>query len=1437
MFCAISGEAPEQPVVSKKSGQIYERRLIVKYIEDNGKDPVTGEELTVDDLLDIKSTPGTVKPRPPTMTSIPSILSVLQNEWDSIMLETFTLKQQYQQVRQELSHALYQHDAACRVIARLMKERDAAREALANVQAHLGSKAAAVEEAADVTMAEAGPGLPANVVEKLEETTAVLSKTRKRKPNTTAEAIQTYTQRKVFPGLHAARSPGISAMDLDAKNGRILTGGNDKNALVFSQSEEKVVATLKGHTKKITHVAWNGRDEENDNVLTASADHTVKIWSPSEKGYSCAHTISGHSGEVTGLSVHPTKDFVATTSLDSSWAFHDVQTGGTLMTVQGDDSTAGYTSASFHPDGLLLGTGTGSSAVKIWDVRSREAVATFEGHTGAVKSLAFSENGYLLAAAGEDNQVSVWNLRTLEVVQKLKVADQGVIRSLAWDQSGTYLGVGGTDIRIFKVKSWQELVNLTENTAEITSLKFGPLGDYLVAGGLDRSLRVFGLHGTYIQGTFLTSFQSFLDRFPAPLHPDLFNEPTGYEKALQEVKQYEDFTTIDWVQDAIRERYRQTAKVSEGNNSWMSFLYESYEAGQAWLVVSLVGVVIGVNAAFIAITTEWLSDIKLGRCSYAWWLNQKFCCWGVESEDGYCDLWTPWSGFTLIDYLFYLIFATSFAASAAFLVKRYARYAAGSGISEIKCILAGFIMKGYLGGWTLIIKSLGLAMSVAANLSVGKEGPSIHIACCAGHIVSRLFPKYQRSRAKSREIISASAAAGVAVAFGAPIGGVLFSFEEMSNHFPAKTMWRSFFCALVATVTLQTMNPYRTGKLVMFQVSYDRDWHFFEIIFFIFLGVFGGLYGAFIIKYNLKVQHVRKKYLGDYGVIEAATLAFITCMFAYWNIFMKIDMAESMSILFRECEGSEDYMGLCQPENTWRMVALLFLALVMRLATCTISYGAKVPAGIFVPSMAIGALFGRMVGLIVRAAQVAYPGSMLFSSCKPDVPCITPGTYAFLGAAAALGGVMRLTVCVVVIMFELTGALNYILPTMITLMVTKTVGDYFGRGGIADRYIRLNGYPFLDKEEHSFGIAVSQVMKRSVTVLPASGTRLDHVENLLATTNYQGFPIVDDATSKTLIGYIGRQELRYVIDKAKRSRNVSSTAHCFFRPGNMESRQHMEQQSGMGGMDHTNIRRGSSASGDSDIGIGGTATRRESATNYVDFGPFIDQTPIAVHPKLPLETVMEFFKKMGPRVILVEHQGGLVGLITMKDLLKYITRTEALDEEEGDFELPTERPHRNDRGHDSSRQWWSAMGRGSGSRIGSGLMNGGVSDFDSDPDREEDGYRSQGLSTSSSGCGGKGVDSQHQDPYSTSSNSGVNTSRVGRRSPSVSGMTFASSIGSFRDRIELTENNSAHLLGRSGSTGRGDVLFDHRDYGDVDADDEIEDRDEGEVRLPSADRR
>ena len=86
-------------------------------------------------------------------------------------------------------------------------------------------------------------------------------------------------------------------------------------------------------------------------------------------------------------------------------------------------------------------------------------------------------------------------------------------------------------------------------------------------------------------------------------------------------------------------------------------------------------------------------------------------------------------------------------------------------------------MKGFLGAWTLLIKSIGLPLAIASGLSVGKEGPSVHFAVCTGNVISRFFSKYKQNASKTREVLTATAAAGVAVAFGSPIGGVLFSLE------------------------------------------------------------------------------------------------------------------------------------------------------------------------------------------------------------------------------------------------------------------------------------------------------------------------------------------------------------------------------------------------------------------------------------------------------------------------------------------------------------------------------------------------------------------------------------------------------------------------------------------------------------------------------------
>jgi len=108
------------------------------------------------------------------------------------------------------------------------------------------------------------------------------------------------------------------------------------------------------------------------------------------------------------------------------------------------------------------------------------------------------------------------------------------------------------------------------------------------------------------------------------------------------------------------------------------------------------------------------------------------------------------------------------------------------------------------------------------------------------------------------------------------------------------------------------MNPFRTGQLVMFTVSYDRQWHFFELPFYVLVGIFGGLYGAFVIKWNLRAQAFRKRYLTKYAIAEATLLAAFTAIICYPNKFLRIDMTESMEILFLECEGGHDYDKLCE---------------------------------------------------------------------------------------------------------------------------------------------------------------------------------------------------------------------------------------------------------------------------------------------------------------------------------------------------------------------------------------------------------------------------------------------------------------------------------------------------------------------------------------------
>uniref|UniRef100_A0A674DR26 Pre-mRNA-processing factor 19 n=1 Tax=Salmo trutta TaxID=8032 RepID=A0A674DR26_SALTR len=493
----LSNEVPEHPCVSPVSNQVFERRLIEKYIAENGADPMNGQPLSEEQLIDIKvSHP--IRPKAPSSTSIPAILKALQDEWDAVMLHSFTLRQQLQTTRQELSHALYQHDAACRVIARLTKEVTAAREALATLkpqaglvvaqavasQPHAGGAGEPMEVSEQV-------GMIPEIIQKLQDKATVLTTERKKRGKTVPEELvrtedlSKYRQVATHAGLHSASVPGILSLDLcPSDTNKVLTGGADKNVVVFDKKEEQIIATLKGHTKKVRHTHTLP-------FLYSPFTYTIRVWSVT--GGNCVQVVRAHEASVTGLSLHATGDYLLSSSEDQYWAFSDIQTGRVLTKVTDEAAGCALTCAQFHPDGLIFGTGTADSQIKIWDLKERTNVANFPGHVGPVTSIAFSENGYYLATGAQDSSVKLWDLRKLKNFKTITLDNNYEVKSLVFDQSGTYLAVGGTDIRVYICKQWSEVLNFTEHTGVVTGVAFGEHAQFLTSTGMDRSLKFYSL--------------------------------------------------------------------------------------------------------------------------------------------------------------------------------------------------------------------------------------------------------------------------------------------------------------------------------------------------------------------------------------------------------------------------------------------------------------------------------------------------------------------------------------------------------------------------------------------------------------------------------------------------------------------------------------------------------------------------------------------------------------------------------------------------------------------------------------------------------------------------------------------------------------------------------------------------------------------------------
>lgn len=134
-----------------------------------------------------------------------------------------------------------------------------------------------------------------------------------------------------------------------------------------------------------------------------------------------------------------------------------------------------------------------------------------------------------------------------------------------------------------------------------------------------------------------------------------------------------------------------------------------------------------------------------------------------------------------------------------------------------------------------------------------------------------------------------------------------------------------------------------------------------------------------------------------------------TTILCFLNPYTRMGGTELVYNLFSECLRDNDrHEGLCpiDPISTaWPLAQSIGIALLVKGSLTIVTFGIKLPAGIFIPTLGVGACFGRIMGIGVQYLQHKHPELPIFAVCKGDTDCVIPGLYAMVGAAAALSGV------------------------------------------------------------------------------------------------------------------------------------------------------------------------------------------------------------------------------------------------------------------------------------------------------------------------------------------------------------------------------------------------------------------------------------------------
>lgn len=704
-----------------------------------------------------------------------------------------------------------------------------------------------------------------------------------------------------------------------------------------------------------------------------------------------------------------------------------------------------------------------------------------------------------------------------------------------------------------------------------------------------------------------------------------------------------DFVIHDFINAKTRSHILHAEHERESGGRWAGVSYRA----KIYFVLVSIGIAAGLVAASLDMCVEWLSDLKFGMCTNGWFLTHDLCCrLGEEGADCSYRMWSQMIPMVpgipvppaLISFLFFISFAVLFATVAAFMVKRFAPHAAGSGVPEIKTVLSGVVIRGYLNPWAFVTKVIGLAFSVSSSLNLGKEGPFVHLVSAIANLVATSFTAFRNDFATLIEFITVGTAAGVSVAFNAPIGGVLFAFEEAANYFPNRVLWRSFFASAIAELTLKMMNPFYNGRAVMFQVDHSLSWYWFELVIFFFIGLLGGVLGCLFIHYNVKWSKMRlhDRYLKKSPIIEVIGITIATVILQYPIPFFRLTNTEILTALFGECPelGGTEADGaslMCDGSQFKIFLVVLLYGTVAKLFLTIFTFGARIPAGLFIPSMTIGACAGRLVGELTKLCVAARPGWFVFRECTTTSYCVQPSIYALVGASSTLAGVTQVSVSLVVIMFELTGGLGHLLPTMFGILAAKMVCNFSKLEGIYDMHINIKRYPFLDSKHHvSHTLAARVIMRPPRAIIPEIGMSLRWLKDLLNEYQYYGFPIVHSESDMILTGNIVRAELMAAIEKAEKNSVVTPDTKVSFK----------------GEFDQADVDR--------------IAMSDEIILNFASYR---DRYLCQVAPETPVSDVYDCFSLLGVRMCYITRHGELLGLISKKDIIAYCDAAEDMQKQ------------------------------------------------------------------------------------------------------------------------------------------------------------------------------